>query len=332
MTHLADEALEAQGSWRVSVGSAAVLGLRKIQMDAAPTTAYVLLGGHCQRDCAFCAQARSSRAHPGSLSRVMWPRFRAAEVDAAVWRAYQDGAIQRVCFQVTVNSGYIEETKRAVEGLAQACEVPICVSIAPRSTEDVAALLAVGAERVTIAIDAASEEIYARVKGGSWSHTWGLIERCSGLFPERIGTHLIVGLGESEREMIVLMQQLSDLGVGIGLFAFTPVSGTALSVSSPPPIEQYRRVQVALWLLQHRLAREEDFEYADCGRLVSYGPDTGKLMAYMVDGQAFRTAGCAGCNRPYYNERPGGTLFNYPYPLTQETAARELAALKGSLA
>ena len=37
-----------------------------------------------------------------------------------------------------------------------------------------------------------------------------------------------------------------------------------------------------------------------------------------MNGQAFQTSGCPGCNRPYYNERPGRTMFNYPRPLTPE--------------
>jgi len=39
-------------------------------------------------------------------------------------------------------------------------------------------------------------------------------------------------------------------------------------------------------------------------------------------GEAFQTSGCPGCNRPYYNERPGGFIYNYPRPLSAaETAA-----------
>ncbi|MCW3977503.1 MAG: radical SAM protein, partial [Candidatus Bathyarchaeota archaeon] len=34
------------------------------------------------------------------------------------------------------------------------------------------------------------------------------------------------------------------------------------------------------------------------------------------------TSGCPGCNRPYYNERPGGPLYNYPrQPLPDEIRA-----------
>ena len=40
----------------VSIGTAAVLGLADVRMDAAPSTAYLMLGGRCRMACAFCAR------------------------------------------------------------------------------------------------------------------------------------------------------------------------------------------------------------------------------------------------------------------------------------
>jgi len=45
-------------------------------------------------------------------------------------------------------------------------------------------------------------------------------------------------------------------------------------------------------------------------------------------GEAFRTSGCPGCNRPYYNERPSGPFYNYPRGLTEEEARREARLLR----
>ena len=28
--------------------------------------------------------------------------------------------------------------------------------------------------------------------------------------------------------------------------------------------------------------------------------------------EIFQTTGCPGCNRPFYNEAPGGEVYNYP--------------------
>jgi biotin synthase len=41
----------------------------------------------------------------------------------------------------------------------------------------------------------------------------------------------------------------------------------------------------------------------------------------LAAGTAFRTSGCPGCNRPLYNERPGGVMYNHPQPLTAQEKA-----------
>ena len=70
-----------------------------------------------------------------------------------------------------------------------------------------------------------------------------------------------------------------------------------------------------------------DFSYDEKGKLLNYGLSTDRLEHMLGDGTAFRTSGCAGCNRPYYNERPGGVMYNYPRPLTPEEATREIQVL-----
>jgi biotin synthase-related radical SAM superfamily protein len=32
----------------------------------------------------------------------------------------------------------------------------------------------------------------------------------------------------------------------------------------------------------------------------------------------FLTSGCADCNRPFYNEKPSGPIYNYPRKLTTQ--------------
>lgn len=325
------EAEQQDNQWRVSSGTAAVLGLHSLRMDVAPTTAYLMLGERCARNCSFCTQARGSHAHASALSRVIWPLYAEDEVVAAVSQAYREGSIRRACFQVTICPGYLGQSEQAVSTLTRACGVPTCVSVAPRNPDDVARLLAAGAERVTISLDAACERVYDQVKGGSWSQTLSLLTECAALYPGHIGTHLIVGLGETEREMAEIMQRLHDLGVTIGLFSFTPVTGTALADRSAPALDHYRRMQVARWLIVGDLARAETFRYNEAGRLVDYGMSPSRLRKLLAEGEAFRTSGCPDCNRPYYNEHPGGPMYNYPRPLTRQEIDREIGTLLETL-
>lgn len=308
-----------------------MLGLRPMVLDAAPTTAYLMVGERCRRNCAFCAQARESRAPVEALSRVTWPAFDAQDVAPAVARAYEGGRVVRACFQVTAGDGALGVAAGAVEALAAEAAVPICVSAVPGDLDAVGGLLDRGAERVTMALDAVTPALYRRIKGGSWERAWGLLMAAAARFPGRSGTHLIAGLGETEAEMAAMMQQLADAGVTIGLFAFTPVPGTAMAGVAPPPLSGYRRVQAARWLIVRGLVRADRFAFDGGGRLTSYGLDEAEVRAALAGGDAFRTAGCPGCNRPYYNERPGGTMYNYPRPLTPDEAEREVAALVASL-
>lgn len=317
--------------WRVSSGTAAALGLCDLRMDVAPTTAYLLLGERCVNDCAFCTQARSSRASSGALSRVPWPQFPAEMVIEALACAYGDGRIVRACFQVTVGPSHLQQARDAVALLASSVGMPICASVVAYDLEGVRSLLEAGCERVTLALDAACEYIYRQVKGPGWERLLHLLMEAARAYPGRLGTHLIVGLGETEREMVERIQALHDLGVTIGLFAFTPVAGTRLADRQPPSLAQYRRVQVARWLIIHELARAEDYDYDAVGKIRGYGMDARALEGILRGGDAFRTSGCPGCNRPYYNERPGGVLYNYPRALSDAESRHEIESLLASL-
>ncbi len=318
--------------WRVSLGTAEVLGLTEAPLDVAPTTAYLMLGERCAANCAFCSQARGSHTRANMLSRVTWPPFKATDVADACAAAFSRGEIGRACFQVTVGRGMVEHTIAAVREVASRSRVPICASVMPRSLEDVDALLKAGAERVTIALDAGTEAVYCRAKSGRFERVEALLEAAAEAHPGHVGTHLIVGLGETEREMVERVQWGLDRGIMVALFAFTPVPGTAMEDVPQPPLDVYRRVQAARWLMANGHARAEAMGYHEDGRIVHLGLADDELARLLADGEALRTAGCPDCNRPFYNERPGGPMYNYPRPLTPSEAQSELSALLRSLA
>jgi biotin synthase len=130
-----------------------------------------------------------------------------------------------------------------------------------------------------------------------------------------MGTHLIVGLGETEQEMSTILQEMVDRQITVGLFAFTPVRGTSWGKRQPPALASYRRIQAARYLMSIGVCRVQDFTFSTVGQLLSYGLNRQRLCELLADGRAFQTAGCPGCNRPYYNERPGRAVYNYPRPL-----------------
>jgi len=349
----------------VSIGTAAVLGLADVRMDAAPTTAYLMLGGRCRMACAFCAQARTSAVlsktkgsaqaiNPSTalrrgsgqgsgqrLSRITWPPFDEREVLDRLGEAAARGDFRRVCLQVTAGQDYFRRTFQLVEAVHGVCDLPVDAAILPRNVGQVEALLDAGVEHVGFGLDAACKRVFRQVKRArpepspersrresrrdNWERNLKLVEEAARRFPGHVAVHFIVGLGETEREMAAMIQRMHDLGVVVGLFAFTPVRGTAMQHQPPPPLDTYRRMQVARHLISHDRATLQDFSFSAEGRLVSFGqPDLAKML---TDGVAFQTSGCPDCNRPFYNERPGGPLYNYPRPLTPAEALRAVTEL-----
>jgi len=300
--------------WKLSAGTASVIGKKRIKSEALPNTAYIMLGDKCRNNCSFCSQSQSSSARGDLLSRITWPAFDANEVTSGISSAYSKGDLKRVCLQVVNSENSWDATLEAVRKLSADGPKPICVSNHIEDARQAAEMIAAGAERICIAMDAATSKIYRLVKGQDWEERIRLLQECAGTFPGAVTTHLIVGLGETEEEAVNFIADCIGLGITVGLFAFTPIPGTAMADKRPPSISHYRRVQIAHYLMRKGYCRST-IRFAN-GKISSYNvSDLAKMLA---DGKAFETTGCADCNRPYYNERPGGIMYNYPRPLTRE--------------
>lgn len=300
--------------WKLSAGTACAIGKKKIKTDVLPTTAYIMLGEKCQNNCRFCAQSRESEARENMLSRVTWPAFSGEEAADSIGNAYAASTIKRACLQVVQSAESWGSTIDALKVIGDRSVIPICVSSHIDTVAQARELVARGAERVCIALDAATPELYQKVKGGHWASRWRLLMECGEALPNRITTHLIVGLGESEEDMVGTMADCIKQGITIGLFAFTPVRGTEWADHMPPPISQYRRIQIAHHLLKHGY-KQEKILYQN-GQISGFEIPIEELLTVLADGKAFQTSGCDDCNRPYYNERPGGVMYNYPRSLT----------------
>ncbi|MEM2420035.1 MAG: radical SAM protein [Candidatus Bathyarchaeia archaeon] len=321
---------------RVSLGTAIAMGLLSGRLDAKPTTAYLMTyrKGKCMANCGFCPQARKSHARADMLSRVSWPAFQTKRVLEALPDAIKNGGIKRVCIQALNYPEVFTHLQALVKAIIRQTKVPISVSCQPLSQENMRRLFEAGAERISIPLDAATEEIFDRVKGLSAGGPYemkgqlALLEEAVKIFGKgRVSTHLIVGLGETEKEMVCVIQKCVDMGVLPALFAFTPVAGTALESMEQPPIQQYRRIQLARHLIVYEMTRVEDMNFDEKGRITSFGVDKQTLRRVVESGEPFQTSGCPNCNRPYYNEKPSGPIYNYPRPLSIEEIRKTMEEL-----
>lgn len=253
------------------------------------------------------------------LSRVSWPRFPLEVLLDAL--SAQQGAFARVCIQSTVGRDAFRELLAAVDAVRQRCSLPLDVSALPPDSEAADALIGAGVDHIGFGLDAATPEVFRRVKGRGWERYQSLIAHVAEEHPGRAAVHLIAGLGETERELVEAVQRYSDRGAVVGLFAFCPIAGTRMASSPPPSLDSYRRLQAARYLIAAGAASVAEMEFESRGRLARL-PESAKAL--IAPGEAFRTSGCPGCNRPFYNERPGGPQYNYARPLAPDEARAAL--------
>lgn len=306
---------------KASSGTAGVLGLSNIRMNTPPTTAYFMIGEKCSNNCKFCSQSRDSNSENKYLSRVDWIPFEDSRIISSLDSAFKCGKLKRACLQVVHTPDYLSNTITAISTIRHASDIPICSSAALSSLDEIQKIINAGADKVCIAIDGASSDIYTSIKGSSsFNSKLELLTNAATNFPGKITVHLIVGLGETEQEMITLISHIISLNVTVALFAFTPIKGTQMENHPQPLLSSYRKVQVCKYFIEQKLLGLDDLVF-DNGVLISVDMPFQKFEKQVLDssGLLFMTSGCPDCNRPYYNERPGGVLYNYPYsPSKQE--------------
>jgi len=235
----------------------------------------------------------------------------------------EDHTIKRICLQALNYPRVFDDLESLIRTAKRLTNVPISVSCQPLNTRNIRRIAEAGAERIGVSLDAATEELFDKIKGASaggpyrWTRQFKLLKDAVNIFGKgRVSTHLIVGLGESDREMISTIQECVNLGVFPALFAFTPVTGTPLERRSQPSIEKYRTIQVARTLILQGATMIERMQFGIRGELLGFGVEEKTLRRVVRSGKPFLTSGCPDCNRPYYNEKPSGPIYNYPRSMT----------------
>lgn len=306
---------------RVSIGTATVIGLIEGKLDAKPTTAYLMTykEGKCNANCGFCPQARTSQSKAELLSRITWPAFATAQVISALRTVAEEGKIKRVCFQALNYPGVFQDLEALVKEIRKQSAVPISVSCQPLTKKNIALLANAGVNRIGIALDAATEDLFSKIKGAqagsnySWTRLFTQLADATEVFGKgNVSTHLIVGLGETEKEAAYAVQRCVDMSVLPALFAFTPIKGTTLENHPPPKIEFYRRVQLTRYLIVKGLISFKALSFDAQGKITGFGLPKEQLKKIVWEGAPFATSGCPDCNRPFYNEKPSGPFYNYP--------------------
>jgi len=293
----------------------------------------------CHAKCAYCGLSDSRQTDTewanNSFIRVDWPVFPLDEVKAAI----SGGAcphIERVCVSMITLGRAREDCIQVVSELRKI--IPrISVLITPTiiNKDWLQRVHEAGADMIGIAVDAATPELFDRLRGKGvkgphkWAKYWSTVEEAVDVFgPYNVGVHLIVGVGETEKEIIESIQRAQDMGAHTHLFSFFPEEGSSMENHPQPPLGAYRRVQVARYIINKKSGTSKMMKFNDREQLIDFGVSPNRLEETVSAGEAFMTSGCRGetmdyaCNRPFGNCTPYqayiGHWRNFPFIPTAE--------------
>ncbi len=331
---------------QMSLAAAMALGLRSgLSHRGACTHCLNLLLTYdegCAANCHYCGLARERQGtyQDKSFIRVEWPVVELTEI---IERAKtRTDVFERMCISMITHRRAEEDTLFVLEAwmrepvLAKNVPVSILSNPTTMTREDLLATKKLGAERFTVALDCVTPELFDKYRGKTarspnrWEKYWEILEESVPIFGrEKIGAHFICGLGETEKEIIFCMQQVRDMGAygSLHLFAFNPEKDSALGHLPRVPLGQFRRVQLARYLIDRGWVRAEQMGFNDRSQAVDFGFDPVELQKVILTGLPFRTSGCPGrtawvssCNRPY-GDGPPTDFRSFPVaPNTRDTA------------
>lgn len=291
----------------------------------------------CAAKCAYCglSSKRPGAYHKKSFIRVAWPTYTMGDIIDRISKRQE--RVKRICISMITNTRCVQDTKDICARLRSSFDIPVSVLISPTiiTHDDLVDFKAAGADKIGVGIDLATPELFDRYRGSGvsgphkWETYWKCLSDAIRLFGGgNAGFHFMTGMGETEREMCEAIQKTRDMGGRTHLFSFFPEVDSAMADHPQPPMAQYRHVQLARYLIDEQIGREEDFMYNDAGQIIDYGLPADELNTISDTGEPFRTSGCEGydgpvaCNRPFANSRPGPEMRNYPFPLTEKDVMR----------
>lgn len=308
---------------RLSLGTAIELGILNKKSDIPPTTAYIMIGNRCNNNCAFCSQSTESSTRKDKLSRVIWPEYSKEEILNA-FKNYKGSNIKRICIQSMASNDAHETVKEFIEYIKDDIDLPISLSAKLESSDEIEKFFSYGVDKIGIAIDAANKDLYESIKGNNYNEKIKFVTDMAMKYHGKISTHIIVGLGESHEDIYKLYTYLIENNVTVSLFAFTPVKGTKMEKTNQPSIESYRRVQLMTYMIDRGYS-QDNFKF-EKGYLKDIKISE-NIKQDINKGYPFEIKGCKNCNRPYYNERPGSTIYNYSRSLNQEEIDKSIKEL-----
>jgi biotin synthase len=232
---------------------------------------------------------------------------------------------------MVTHSRALDDACTIIHDLRENTDLPVSGLLSPtvmKGRGDLEKIRNAGADRVGIAIDAVTLELFDKHRAGGvggphrWEKYMQSLEDAVNVFGYyKVGVHVIVGLGETEQQTVAFIDRTNEMKVATHLFSFFPESGSILEFHPQPTLKHYRRIQLARYLINENIVSLDSMHFSPSGEIVDFGVE---IDPYIELGLPFMTSGCPGndgllaCNRPFGNERASESMRNHPFPPEQE--------------
>ena len=299
----------------------------------------------CRSDCGYCGLART---RPGayedkSFIRVEWPLVRTDELVDRM--AARQDTMTRLCISMVTHPHAYRDTLDIAERIVARVDAPLSILVAPPTLNrtKMERFKAAGVDMIGIGLDAVTEDLFRRIRtdvpaggaGLSWAKYWEVVGDAREIFgPWKVNCHTLVGLGETDRDLVDIFTRLRDRQIFSYLFCFNPEPDSRLADHPKSPLRRWRRIQLAKHLIETEGFTAGQFDFDADGNLAGLDGDVTVVEQSIDSGIPFMTNGCPGaggepgCTRPYGSYRPSEPFRDFPF-LPDPT---DLAGIRSDLA
>ncbi|MCP3960983.1 MAG: radical SAM protein [bacterium] len=296
----------------------------------------------CRSDCGYCGLARSRQGayEDKSFIRVEWPLVGTDELVDRM--AEHEEKLTRLCISMVTHGYAYRDTLEITRRIRSRLATPLSILVAPPTLneERLRALKDAGTDMIGIGLDAVTEELFRQIRsdvprgGLKWDNYWNIVHQARDLYgPWKVNCHTLVGLGETDHDLIGIFDDLLERQIFSYLFCFNPEPDSRMAEHPKTPVRRWRRVQLAKFLLEECGLEPGAFDYDDEGTLARIHAPAELVERAVRDGHAFMTNGCPsaggepGCTRPMGSWRPTEAPRDYPWQPTDADRAAVLEQL-----
>lgn len=317
---------------RLSMAAAMQLGLKPGRMYRDAMCGCInLLQNYpegCWANCTYCGLARERPGTPedNTFIRVAWPLFPTAAVAEKI--AEHASSIGRVCVAQVQDHRANDDLITITRRVRRDSDVPISalVSATLMNTDVLHGIKEAGADIIGVGLDAASEDVFVNTRGKGansphdWDYHWDIVRQARDIYgPMKVNCHIVVGLGETDKDLVNLFYNLKAEQIAGYLFSFNPEPGTGMENQPRAPIHRTRQIQLVKYLIEERDLSREAIEFDAAGSIAALNAPEEEVNNVLLSGLPFMTNGCpdetgaVACNRPYGSYRPGEEFRDYPF-------------------